>query len=699
MKNVAFLVVALYSLSSFAQLQNFDMDPLFFLIKEKRRIDLLDGKLDNRVTVEDSSRSELATKVYMNTLDSIWFFIPKVTSNAQQRDTLVKYISPMISSVRSLDFKTLDKNNREFSNILLLLKGIYNNDLLNALLASPLVSLNQVHLVLFRPEVKDFLMITAKQFPQETIMSYGFFYKMPYTKEVIENAVERSPNESKKFLIEGNPINDLVKNSSLESLKLMTESNKLFGKKSSALVLSHAILEGKYDLIQADKICKNQELLIRELIQIKRIKNAKAEFSVERELENQSIRFVRKINDLHNESDAIRFANIKNFNAQQLYTLIIYSEEEIFTSTFNGILNRMFSKMGSESSYVFLKNLDFNRFRTFIKQLASYGKLTDFLSKMSKAEQKKLVELFVADLEKEQAGISQAVEVADAFSSIKDTTLSNYITALTRKNFERVFSERSKNGVLIYGLLSSLMVSPKSKKDLWEQKVVARYPLPNATTLSNSNMFNQNTGSVWHMYFYDDEDGLASFQSFKITFGDDQWQVVYEDSLYIHLRAYMKILPIEIYANKPKAEYEGQAKLELLFDSLNIQPDVLIHRGHSYYAIKTIEKLKPSTKLFILGSCGGYHNISTILQKAPEAQIVSSKQIGVMAVNNPLLKMVADNVKSGDDVDWPSLWKKMDAKLKVNKEAYSRFLDYIPPHKNVSAAFIKAYMRQTGAIQ
>jgi hypothetical protein len=161
----------------------------------------------------------------------------------------------------------------------------------------------------------------------------------------------------------------------------------------------------------------------------------------------------------------------------------------------------------------------------------------------------------------------------------------------------------------------------------------------------------------------------------------------------------MKILPIEIYANKPKAEYEGQAKLELLFDSLNIQPDVLIHRGHSYYAIKTIEKLKPSTKLFILGSCGGYHNISTILQKAPEAQIVSSKQIGVMAVNNPLLKMVADNVKSGDDVDWPSLWKKMDAKLKVNKEAYSRFLDYIPPHKNVSAAFIKAYMRQTGAIQ
>jgi hypothetical protein len=93
-----------------------------------------------------------------------------------------------------------------------------------------------------------------------------------------------------------------------------------------------------------------------------------------------------------------------------------------------------------------------------------------------------------------------------------------------------------------------------------------------------------------------------------------------------------------IYANKPKAEYEGQAYLERILDSAGIQPDVLIHRGHSYYASKTIEKIKPSAKLFVLGSCGGYHNLSGVIQRAPEAHIVSSKQIGVQGVNNPMLK-------------------------------------------------------------
>jgi hypothetical protein len=153
---------------------------------------------------------------------------------------------------------------------------------------------------------------------------------------------------------------------------------------------------------------------------------------------------------------------------------------------------------------------------------------------------------------------------------------------------------------------------------------------------------------------------------------------------------------VDIYANKPKAEYEGQAFLENYFDSLDITPDVLVHRGHSYYAYKTIEKTKPGTRIFVMGSCGGYHNLSDIIDKSPEVSIISSKQIGVHMVNNPILRALADNISSGKDINWQQLWIKIDKRLKGSPhEVYDKWLDYILPHKNLGAIFIRSYNKLT----
>jgi hypothetical protein len=191
------------------------------------------------------------------------------------------------------------------------------------------------------------------------------------------------------------------------------------------------------------------------------------------------------------------------------------------------------------------------------------------------------------------------------------------------------------------------------------------------------------------MYFYDDEDGGESFRAFLNIFRDASWTIDERNKLFVKITS-KGGKPIEIFANRPKEEYNGQAYLEHYFDSLNITPDVLIHRGHSYYAYKTIEKTKPGTKIFVLGSCGGYHNLSNIIEKAPDVNIISSKQIGVYAVNNPILKELADNMRKGTDINWQQLWMKVDARLKGSKD-YGKFQDYIPPHKNLGAIFIRAY--------
>jgi nuclear transport factor 2 (NTF2) superfamily protein len=55
--------------------------------------------------------------------------------------------------------------------------------------------------------------------------------------------------------------------------------------------------------------------------------------------------------------------------------------------------------------------------------------------------------------------------------------------------------------------------------------------------LKNATLFQQNKESVWHMYFYDDEDGGASFKSFMNTFTDKNWAVKEEDSLHVVIRS------------------------------------------------------------------------------------------------------------------------------------------------------------------
>jgi hypothetical protein len=56
-----------------------------------------------------------------------------------------------------------------------------------------------------------------------------------------------------------------------------------------------------------------------------------------------------------------------------------------------------------------------------------------------------------------------------------------------------------------------------------------------------------------------------------------------------------------------------------------------------------------------------------------------------------MLKLMAEYIRQGKDLDWQKIWAELDVSLKNNPKAYERFLDYIPPHKNLGAIFIKAY--------
>jgi hypothetical protein len=179
---------------------------------------------------------------------------------------------------------------------------------------------------------------------------------------------------------------------------------------------------------------------------------------VERELSGISLRIVQNINGLHNAPDAIRFASVNSASRQELYTLMVYGEEEIFTSSFNGLFTRLIARMQRDNIQgdQLLQELGYNKFRTFIKLCAGFNRLNEFLSTMDKGSQEQLLKQFASNIEQEKNMLEQATTVADAFSMIQDPAILKVLQETIRSEYERVKASGNKEAIALYGLLAGM---------------------------------------------------------------------------------------------------------------------------------------------------------------------------------------------------------------------------------------------------
>jgi hypothetical protein len=138
---------------------------------------------------------------------------------------------------------------------------------------------------------------------------------------------------------------------------------------------------------------------------------------------------------------------------------------------------------------------------------------------------------------------------------------------------------------------------------------------------------------------------------------------------------------------------EAQRSLCDYMDKNKISPSIIAHRGHSYHLSTTMSHLSATNKIIILGSCGGYHNLSTILEHSEDAHIISSKQTGSMRINDPILSDLHKLILGGQDVNWIDYWNGLGIQMKT-PQLQDLFNDYVPPHKNMGALFLKAFKIQ-----
>src|SRR6185312_9688941 len=116
-----------------------------------------------------------------------------------------------------------------------------------------------------------------------------------------------------------------------------------------------------------------------------------------------------------------------------------------------------------------------------------------------------------------------------------------------------------------------------------------------------------------------------------------------------------------------------------------------------YHLPYTIKQLPETAKIIMLGSCGGYQNLKTILTYGPNAHIISTKQTGAKDVNKPIIDALDNTLRAGNNIDWRQMWSGLENYFsKTSRETRETFEDYIPPQKNLGALFIKAYNKEGG---
>jgi hypothetical protein len=413
-------------------------------------------------------------------------------------------------------------------------------------------------------------------------------------------------------------------------------------------------------------------------------------------LQNKAIEnFIKPINELHEvENPAVRFRALEPLTAQELYYLVIAGERDLYTSSYlKGVYAKMMQRTGGRGDSLLL-SVNFDHFRKFIKMAAGYATLPDFLTSFSTKEDASfLMRAFVKGLDK-SPGLEDGVDVADSYASISEILkpVADEMLANVKQNYEDAAQNNNRRGMVIYDLLYKLFLSASDSTI----NLSKEFNIPPVYGVSYNSLAGGDTGKVvMQVFFYGDKDGRGNYANFTPQFPSSLWKRS-ETKQWVSFTS-TKGKPILVYANKPLDEESGevdkaQAALCDYLAEKNLNPTIVVHRGHSYYAPYTIEQLAPSAKIVFLGSCGGYHLIHDVLEHAEDAHIIASKQIGKQVINQPFFDLLNEKLRTGNNVDWIPFWKE----FKTRAGKTEGFDDYIPPHKNLGAIFIKAYKNAMG---
>ncbi len=553
-------------------------------------------------------------------------------------------------------------------------------------------TLQNLQRIMNEPFAEQILLYAAQVEPDEVMKKTDLFKSKFYSTRILEVAAKQAPTSLKRYLYNPtHPIYILLNKSSDTVVQKLFYIGRTAGYQTKAFLLADAVIKGRLTLAQVDAAGTTPQGMFRELAKICSRESYIGQYSVDREMTDYCLRLVREINDKIAFNDPEPFKSVQNLSAEEIYFLMIFGREEVVTASFNGLFLRFLQKLHTRSLASFFKGVSYGKFRTFLSECSSYNKFELIMQSLPDAERDALLIQFVSNLDADNYNHTEAVDVAEALTNIKNDAILANLHSSIRQQYIQAYKDTNKTAIAVYGVLASLIDGGAKSDQAWFKKISRQYKIPVLTQLTIASLLNENKGCVEQMFFYNDADGRDSYYNFVNTFKNNQAWKVEDKGSYVLIKS-SSGNNVEIYANKPEFEYNGQEAIKEYFKLNKINPSVMIHRGHSFHTVTTLQHVDEHVKLLFVGSCGGFYKLANAVDNAPDAHIIATKQIGTKSVNDPMIFTLNENIRNDKPIIWKDFWDSMRLKIGGNP----MFADYVPPYQNLKSLFSRAYYQILG---
>jgi hypothetical protein len=673
------------------------MQLLLMIEREQKKADASDGVIDKLIDMDgDLDKTTIISNAIFSKVNKTVAYIEN-----NEKDDMVKrkYLGRVIENLKLFNtdmndgFVDVNYYSTMSENTLQVVRGYHNNNLVPYIrenISKPLYAVS----TLFNTD-KDAMNALmegmADKYPEVLIKKIRNLQNEVAADVIVAKTAPKNPKIILNFATSTAVERDIVRRSKDAYVQTIVKIADSCMTPLKGIFFIDEIYKGKISMSEVNKITSNDEAYFKKMIEMRQeYFTTDLRKIYDRELTHEASRYVSTLNELHDAGEAVRFKIIEKLNPIELYYIIVYGNDDLYTSSFLGCYNRLMTRMKPKSGSQFLDSIGKDKFRTFIRLCANYNTLSGFLETMKPEEKNSLMKDFVTGLDKTLEGdLEGATDVANSFGSISDTSLMKNITEQIRINRDEDSLAMNKKGFKIYDILYTMLTYSNDSMS-------AKLGIPPITVMPYNSLKDDSGTVVQQVFFYGDKDGKGVFNSYVNGFGAPDWKVSRE-TYWVKITS-IKGKPVEIYANKPLDEPDdemAQNALQSYLDSMNIHPSIIIHRGHSYHLPTTLEHINYRHKVVILGACGAYQNLSTVLSQSEDAHIVSTKQIGVGKINGPIIRAFNDRLLAGKDIDWVEMWTQLSKQFSSG-EMKQLFDDYVPPYKNLGATFLKAYRMSGG---
>lgn len=400
--------------------------------------------------------------------------------------------------------------------------------------------------------------------------------------------------------------------------------------------------------------------------------------------------FIKSINDLHESPDIVRYKAISKLTAKELYfimlagtyDLVMEGSSALYTSSFLYVYKEFMKQTEAAGINKFFEDIEYYQFEEFVTNLSDYGLVADLANNL-KGE--KLANVLGSSLARlPNKGLNDDDIMLDAMvmaevlyqGRVNEALKTNLINQINNIEVDPLV----KNNFLylrMYSVFKDILA------DRYNYDSDVSYDVLPVKSLKRDNTI------VQAVFFYDDEDGIASFSNSVATYDSKLWDKKDMGS-YVRFSS-KKGNNMKVYMNKANTA-EGfdsaQNKMLRAIESEGYEITSFIHRGHSYHLPHSLKKITSTGQFVFLGSCGSYKQVLKVFQMNPDVNIIATRSVGSKLINDPILTKINTSLVNNEDIQWNAEWKNFDSQFqsKITKDLFAA---YTPPNRYLGIKFIR----------